>query len=229
MKWFLEKVFERSICYKGGGSGKAERIITDDQVAMAEVAAEQWNDYQKRYVPFENKFIEEANKPGETRQQAVRGMVNADIQQQVARVEPVNPNRGMSPGDEIDRAAAKAKAAGFVDGTENAIDAEAQGLGTVVALGRGQQVEAMQGLTEQASTSGQVANAKMMNEVNSSINERGRVMGNVGSAMGMAAAAVKGGMSSPVDAPGAGTGGTYGKFGSPSVGVEYNNPYYAGP
>jgi hypothetical protein len=226
-RFSFEGVARRSICYKGG-SGEAKRVITEDQVAAAEVAAKQWNDYQTRYVPFENKFVEHMNKPVESKEKAVRGMVNADVQQSVSKVAPVDPNRGMAPTGTVPVAAAKAKAAGMVDATKGAVDAEAQGLGTVVALGRGQQVEALNGLTDQASASGQIANAKMLNDVQSSINERGRVMGNVGTALGMAAGAAKAGMSGPVNAPGAGVGGTYGQFGSPEVGVEYNNPYYSG-
>lgn len=195
MKWFIDRILARAVCFKGGGGG-AQRIITEDQVAAAEVAAKQWNDYQTRYVPFEKKFIEQQGQPVEGKQATGRGMVNADLQQNIAKVPPINPNLGMAYTGSVPITSAKARAGGMADVSQGAVDGQTQGLSTVVALGRGQQVEALQGISEQAATSGQIANAKMLNDVESGINERGRIMGNVGSAVGMAAGAAKAGMAS---------------------------------
>ena len=66
------------------GGGGAERIITEDMRAAAEVATSQWTDYQTRFVPFENKFKADMERDPSTQQAALRGKVNADLAQKTA-------------------------------------------------------------------------------------------------------------------------------------------------
>jgi len=56
-----------------GGSSKP--IITEDMRAAAEVATSQWNDYQTRLRPFEDKFAADMTRDPSTQQAALRSKV----------------------------------------------------------------------------------------------------------------------------------------------------------
>ena len=165
--------------FKAGSSGPT-RIITEDMKAAAEVATKQWNDYQTRFSPFENKFIADVNKDPAADNAKVQGMVNADLAQK-APAPAVNPIKGMAPPT-----TGRALAAGLTDAAAGAQDRRAQGLGTVVAMGRGQQVEALNGMTDQAITSGMVANQKAITDSRVETAERGQTFGMIGSGLGAA-------------------------------------------
>ena len=45
-----------------GGGGDYEIEETPEQIEMAKIAAEQWNDYQANMIPMENEYIKEVFK-----------------------------------------------------------------------------------------------------------------------------------------------------------------------
>lgn len=217
MNWPGERVH---VCYKSSGGGGA-RIITDDMRAAAEVATKQWNDYQSRFVPFEKKFI--ADMVGRDDTEKLQGIVGADIAQKVRA--PKDPRTaGLPSSGAVDQAIT----GGLTDARAGALDRKAKGMDTVVAMGRGQQTEALNGLTEQAITSGQVASSRAATATRAATAERGQTFGLIGSGLGVVGAVGSNMNRPPVNAPGARVDRTYGEFGSPEVGVEYINPYYSG-
>lgn len=177
MMWFFERMLHRSVCFKGG-SGKT---VTSDMKAQAEVAARQWNDYQTRYVPFENKFIADVNSRDDTKR--LQGMVAADVAQK-AGTPQVNPIQG---GVTNASTVGKALSAGLTDARAGALDRKAQERSAVVAMGRGQQTEALSGLTDQAITSGLAAS----HAADVDVAERGALFSTIGSALGAGAATAK--------------------------------------
>lgn len=180
--WFIDRMLSRCVCFKGGG-GTTGPIITSDMQANAEVSVKQWNDYQNRFVLFENKFIADVNRDPATSTSKVQGILNADMAQKAGApgVNPVRPGASAVP-------AGRAVAAGMTDARAGVMDQKAQGLGTVVAMGRGQQTEALTGLTDQAVTSGMVANQKAITDSKIDTAERGQTFGMIGTALGAASA-----------------------------------------
>lgn len=180
----------------GGGSSAPQRIITDDMHAAAQVATEQWNDYQTRFAPFENKFIESATKDPAIKTSAMQGMTNADIAQQVGKV-PMAPSPmalhrisqsgGSATGNAQTNAALAAKTG------------QVQGLQTSVAMGRGQAVDAVKGMTDTAIESSNNAWAKEKARAeadwNKSVATQNMVGSLVGTAVGVGSAAYKAGLS----------------------------------
>ena len=142
----------------GGGSDEVKETAQEREAAN--VAWEQWNDYQDRYVPFENRFIYDVTgmKDGKAdagvwdqRRGDLRGDVNADIMQQATAI-PVNPNSGrMKLGTAPTLGKALAKGAIAADA---AVDGQRiAGMQAVVDMGRGQANQAdlgMQGLARDA-------------------------------------------------------------------------------
>lgn len=173
----------------GGGEGSsALRIITDDMVAAAEIGVRQWNDYQTRMVPFENKFIQDVTRDPGVTSDKVQGMVGADMAQKTSPTAiTVNPVQSGAPSAVTGRALA----AGVTDARQGALDRTAQGMGTAVAMGRGQQVEALTGMTDMAATSGQIANQKAITDSQVAIKNRGDTFGMIGTAIGAGGAIMK--------------------------------------
>lgn len=157
----------------GGGGGGNSPIITEDMRAAAEVAAKQWNDYKTRFVPFENKFIADVSRDPKETKAFSQGATNADIAQMTPAA-ALNPTRS-GAGTTVD-ASARAGAAGQVEAAQGALNRTAQGLGTAVTMGRGQQVEALDSMMSQAETSGQVALKKQIADNAAKTSERGNYM-----------------------------------------------------
>lgn len=168
----------------GGGSSAPQRIITDDMHAAAQVATEQWNDYQTRFAPFENKFIASSTKDPAVKTGAMQGMTNADIAQQVGKA-PLAPDvmalqrAGQAGGSASGNAAATAALA--------ARTGQVQGLQTSVAMGRGQAVEAVKGMTDMAIDSSNNAWIKEKAKIESDWNKNAATMNMAGSLVGAAA------------------------------------------
>ncbi|MGL4678616.1 MAG: hypothetical protein ACRCWC_04450, partial [Plesiomonas shigelloides] len=157
MLWFLERVMQRAVCCKSSGGG-VERIITDDMRASAEVSASQWNDYQTRFAPFEQKFMNDVTRGAENTTDKIQGQVNADVQQKIAAKS--GPQAGFDPsrGSAISTSAiGKGLAAGNVQAQKAVTDQQAQHLSTVVGMGRGQAVEAVGTMSDLAESSGKAA------------------------------------------------------------------------
>lgn len=163
MMWTFERMFGRAICFKGGGGG-ATRIITDDMVAEAEVATKEWNRYVTDHLPMERLFVADKTAGNEQDQFALRGQINADLAQAAKGLGTVsagaNPQQTLTGKAVAGAGLAKQAAGALTDVTQKAEDREVQDLGTVVAMGRGQAVEAQEGIGGLAESSAQAALTK---------------------------------------------------------------------
>lgn len=188
MLWFLDRIMQRCVCYKSGGDVKP--IITEDMRASAEVSSAQWNDYQIRFAPFEQRFMDDVTRDTGTTSKAIQGQVNADLQQKMAsKTGPVaghDPSRGGAlPTTSI----AKGLSAGQTQALAAVENQKAQNLNTVVGLGRGQAVDAVSGMSDLAVSSGQTALSRAVSDATDSMNERGATMQLIGQGLGVAGAA----------------------------------------
>lgn len=129
-----------------GGGGKQK--TTKGEKAQAKVAKQQWADYEKRYIPIENKFIEQARSLQDEDKLAVSRAV-ADSAQAYDPVRKrreaqmmgkgVNPNAGKFTGEMQDLGLSKA-ATTAKTGNEGRLASESRflkGLMTAVKNGRG--------------------------------------------------------------------------------------------
>lgn len=148
--------------FKGGGGGPT-RIITEDMKAAAEVATKQWNDYQTRFAPFENKFFEDITKDSSVVAGKVTGMTNADLAQKNAKA-ALNPNQIM-PGASKFAAQGSGMAAGALGAQNLAKKQQVEGLQTSVAMGRGQAIDSVKSMTDRAIQSSQIAQEKQRNDI----------------------------------------------------------------
>ena len=175
------------VCYKSDGDVKP--TITEDMRASAEVSAAQWNDYQTRFAPFEQKFMDDVTRDSGNTLNTIKGQVNADLQQKVAA--SGGPTAGFDPsrGDGMSvTAVGKGLSAGFNAAQKGVGDQQVQNLNTVVGMGRGQAVEAVGGLSDLAVSSGQTALTRSISDATESMNERGARMQLAGQALGTAGA-----------------------------------------
>lgn len=178
--------------FKGDSSGPT-RIITEDMKAAAEVATKQWNDYQTRFAPFENKFFKDITKDSSIGAQQVGGMTNADLAQKNAKA-ALDPTRVM-PGVSKFAAQGSGMAAGALGAQNLAKKQQVEGLQTSVAMGRGQAIDSVKSMTDRAIQSSQIAQEKQRNDIEMDSarsamawNTAGSMVGAVG---GAAAAGVK--------------------------------------
>lgn len=173
-----------------GKSGeRVERTITEDMRASAEVSAAQWNDYQQRYAPFEQKFANDVLRDSGLVERKVQGQVNADLQQKMATRQ--GPQAGLDPsrGQAVSSSAlGRGLATGQVAAQIGAGNQQVANLSTVVGMGRGQAVDAVGTMSDLAVSSGQAALTRNIADANESMNERGAWMQLAGQAMGAAGA-----------------------------------------
>lgn len=81
----------------GGGGGSQE--ATAEETALAERSATEFNDYQERFVPFENEYIEKiSGLDSEGRKEELAGMANADATQAFAGVDKATVSKGLATG-----------------------------------------------------------------------------------------------------------------------------------
>lgn len=163
---------------------------TAQEKALAKVAAEQWNDYQARYKPFENKYMADVLADTAGREAKVKGMVNADVAQKLTqKPSAINPNSGkMQAGKEsLDRANALAR--GQVAGEQAVKDQQTGAMQTLIDMGRGQATQAQQGMSSLAGAATQEAISSASNRMQT----RSAIGSAIGSAVG-AGAGMLGGM-----------------------------------
>ena len=148
---FMERLKHRSVCFKGGSTEIPE---TTAQRASSEVALNEYNDYMKTILPFENKFMADVTAPTDNRQAQVAGMVGADVAQKVGTT-AINPNQGINSQSTSDLATTLAKSGVKADQAVKA--QQAAGLQSVIDMGRGQATTAQLGMSELAGQSVQQA------------------------------------------------------------------------
>jgi hypothetical protein len=162
MKWFFERIMSRAVCFKAGGGGSNQPIITDDMKEQARVSADEWNRYVKDHLPAVEQYV--AKKTTEDvglTESKLRGTMNADMAQRTAGTDKVpagvDPSRSLMAQGLNMQIAGKAASGGMVDVTQGAQDRKVAEMGQLVAAGRGQKVEALGGLNQLAASSSDVA------------------------------------------------------------------------
>jgi hypothetical protein len=149
--------------FKGGDYEVEE---TEDQRALAQVAAERWQRYQSVFVPAENKYIEESlNYDNEGRQAQVQGQAAASAQEGSSAATDENlaslskvgitPDSGAFQEAIGDNAVASgAIQTDLVTKTGQALqDSKVNRMKNVVAIGNGQASETVAGMSDIAQSS----------------------------------------------------------------------------
>jgi hypothetical protein len=162
----------------GGGSGKIEE--TENERAQAEVAVKRWNDYQRHFKPYENKFMAEVDDINSSANSfraselAISPLAKTFADEAVRMNQGfnsrgVNPNSGksLSANSAIHRFQAGAEVDASSRATSSLQDNYATGLGNIVAMGNGQVGEAMQGMADIASMSQRNARSEAQDRLQS--------------------------------------------------------------
>lgn len=184
----------KPLYFKGGGSGQIKE--TEDQKALAKIAADRFKRYQEIYKPVENQYMQEVQKFNEpVRQtqasnkavadtQSVFGKAIADEVNQRTAQSGANINSG-AVQSAINTGATKEAIASAdnVNRSQQATqDAYVGGLQSIVGMGNGQASEAIQGMGDIAAAS----NQKAMNAAVSSHNDRSATRSAIGAGIGAA-------------------------------------------
>lgn len=154
----------------GGGDNKIEETAYEKQ--LSRIAKEKWDDYQRRWKPFETKAIKDVTGDTTSMERMTAGKINADIAQSFQRkaIEGIDPSSGRAMM--IGRTADLAEKAGRSQamGTQQIRDTKAAGLKAAVDIGRGQSTSSQLGISQAAQTAVQneISNAyDQFNEGNS--------------------------------------------------------------
>lgn len=152
------------VCYKGGG-GSSGPVITDDMVEQAKVSVDQWNNYITEHLPMVQQYIGQKTDTGRDSrmENKLRGSFGADMAQRTSAgtvQAGVDPSKSLTVQGVGRDAAGKAAGQGAVEVTANYGDRKVNELGNIVATGRGQKIEAMQGFNELAAASAEEAITK---------------------------------------------------------------------
>ena len=177
---FMVRVGHRRICFKGGGSNEVPE--TQAELDHAQVAAQQWNDYQKRFVPFENKYIADVTGDTAVKQQVVSGRVNADLARQNSGAIPVGQiNRiGSVVAGNMTPTAAAAGASAMSTANGSVRDSQIQGMMSAVNIGRGQASSAINSMGTIASNAADRAQTDTEAQWNRDSATQSAIMGGIG-------------------------------------------------
>jgi len=171
----------------GGDGGSTEVKETSAELEHAKVAAEQWNDYQTRFVPFENKYIEDVTADPAIKEQVVSGRVNADLAKQNNGAIPVgqiNQIGSIVASDYVPKMAAAGSSA--ISAARGSVrDTQVQGMMSVINTGRGQASSAIDGMGTIAANAADQAQA----EAESNWNRNSATESAIASGVGASAAA----------------------------------------
>ncbi|KZZ72400.1 hypothetical protein A3765_28530 [Oleiphilus sp. HI0130] len=138
---------------KGGSEGPSQ---TPEEAELGKIAVERWNDYQRRFKPVENQFIEDVQ-ANESHYDHALGATNTAVQQNFSQAEgDLKGNifaSGVDPSSSqfTDVLAGLSLDRGLTVGTglnetEMSVDnRHLKGLQTVVQMGQGQATDALQG------------------------------------------------------------------------------------
>lgn len=161
----------------GGGEDKVEE--TEYSKELAEIATKEWDKYQESYVPVENQFISRVDKMGkEQTYKDVAGDVSTSYkssfsdagkqQDKSLAAAGFDPSSGKSQTARSDMADTEAKT--MADATSKAQNNVTQAytgqLGNVVAMGKGQETQSIQGLQDLSMAATQKANSDAITEAN---------------------------------------------------------------
>lgn len=194
---FMERRQHRSVCFKSKSSGSVPE--TQAELDHAKVSAEQWNDYQRRFVPFENKYIADVTggntivgadgKPvwvdnGATgfKQDVVGGRVNTDLARQNNGAIPVGGmNRiGSTIAGNMMPTAAASGAAALSTAKGKVRDTQIEGMLSAVNVGRGQAASAINSMGSIASNAADEAQTAAESSWNRQSATQSAIMSGVG-------------------------------------------------
>lgn len=190
----------------GGGGGKVEETL--DYRAVMDIAEDRYKKYQDIYVPAENYAIGESlNYDNEQRREQLSGQAAASVQGEFSEAiqgdlagrarAGINPNSGNFKEALSTGAAAEAGVASdSVNRTQTALQDEANlAKKNVIALGNSQQTQAMAGLNQVASASGQRARQEAGNAYSEGASRRSAIgtLAGVGARVGTEYATNEGG------------------------------------
>jgi len=165
-----------------GGGGSSKQEPTQAEIDYSNVNAEQWNDYQTRFVPFENKYIEDVTADPTFKEDVVGGRVNADLAGQNNGAIPVgkiNQIGSVVSSDYIPKMAAAGAAAG-ANAKSTVRDSQVQGMMSAVNMGRGQAAGAIDGMGSIAADASRMAE----NSAEAAFNNDSSTMSAIGSGVG---------------------------------------------
>ena len=143
-----------------GGSNKIEE--TQEEIELARVSADKWNDYVTRYIPFENEFISRIEVT-EQEHQNLKGTVAANTNKAFgnARTNELNTEKqlGVKPGSgrfngALERVLKKqGRSLGYraTDADNSMNQRRVEGLQAAINIGRGKEAQALKGMSELAS------------------------------------------------------------------------------
>jgi hypothetical protein len=185
------KLFERfgmqRVFYKGKAPKQKE---TEQERALAEVAAQKWARYKDVGVKAENAYMGKVNEMGaEASNQFARGIASSAS---AAKSNNISPLARIAPATGANSGAAKASQfdnamAGALSGADNTMgaalsreDQHAGGIQSVVAMGQGQSAEAQSGLTDLAISANRKASQDSIERFNNhaaNMNAAGTLVG----------------------------------------------------
>jgi hypothetical protein len=173
--------------YGGGGGGQTPQVNPEEQM-MAAISKAKWDEYKKRYVPLENQWIKQVktlDNPMYHNQASSLASNEAKIQygsQTPGLAESMVGGRAGS-GDYMDQAKTISQSRNKAN--LGVTDRYLKGLEGVIAMGQGQSVQSLQGLSD-------VANNSVQGQINSAKSKFDNDQGNAnmwGTFAGMATAA----------------------------------------
>jgi hypothetical protein len=155
-----------------GGAGQVQE--TEQQRALAEHAQNLMQDYRQRWEPVQMHLaggIKNLGQPGSVAQKLVEGRSASDVNQAFSQaqggLEKSLTNAGVAPGSSRANLAvagggldqARSRGLGTTIADQQITDAYTEGLGSLMALGRGQRAQVGSALGKQAAFSGAQAQA----------------------------------------------------------------------
>lgn len=176
------------------GKGSDKPRETAEEAELGRIAIEKWNDYQVRFKPIEDQYINDIQRT-ESDYSEARGSAATSVQQAFGQAEDNLQNNifmnGLDPssgafikamdGISADRGLSLGTA---INEAEMGVDNQhVKGLQNIVAIGQGQSAEAMQGMGNLAGEATQTA----INRANNSFNNRAAGLNAVGQVAGMGA------------------------------------------
>jgi hypothetical protein len=169
----------------GGGSGGIQETPYEQE--LAKISKQKWGDYQKRFIPFENKWISSATQNPETNVARVEGQTNANMNQAAAKTllpGKVNPNSGVIPSGVASTKFGASTGQAMATGAQGARNMQVTGEEGVTDLGQGTSTNAQVGYGNLA----QGATQTEINDAFSNYQQNAGMQQGVGSALGLAAA-----------------------------------------
>lgn len=162
---------------------------TEGQKQTAAIAAEKWNYYQQKLVPFENRFIDKAQVKDAEFERA-EGMGAVDVQSAFGR-QPTVTGGMQRTGNLAGRVAggalrkASAAASSGVRAVSNTAERRVQGLQAIIAAGNGQKVEAQQGMLRTAANNFGTAMNDARMDAQDELSRSSSIMEGVGAGLGV--------------------------------------------